>query len=284
MAIDFSSIKNILIWIKNSEVKNILFGVIGGFYFSLNFEPRLKHLWLGLNLLSGGVSGVMVIGYFIAGSHTDWKSILYACCIAESVIFGTVFSPLFTYHFRHELDLMLHLNTRENKRNVEHVDHLQRMKNHFVFMNIIFFLLFVITYLGFILYPLFAANDDYYNDPNFYLIPNPLIRNVDTVKKFMSLSVILCLIYTVPLIMCVCFEINILIVSYEFYVAFTILCSRMAEFSRHSEMTFEEINEKYASLHSKIGSIFYKQQIEAERQNLMRNIVGAVKDYQKLSR
>lgn len=284
MATNFSSIKNDLIWIRNSEVKYLLFGAVGGFYFSPHFTPRLKYLWLGFNLFGGIAYGGMIVGHFAVGNNTDWRSIFYSSCIIEVLIFSTVISPLFTYYFREELDLILRLNTREDKRNIEYMDHLQRMKNKFVFMNILFFLDYAIMELVFLSYPLIAVNDDYLHDPNYYAIPNPFVQNIDSVKEYMGLALVLGL-SSVPLTMLFCFtQINNEVVAYELYVAFINLCSRIAKFSRHSEMIFDEINERYACLDSEIGNVFYERAIEAERQNLMRNMAGAMKIHQKLSR
>lgn len=283
MAVNLSHLKNLSTWIKNSEMKYIVFGLIGGIYFSPNFKPWIKRCWLWLNLIFGSVICIMIIGYFVTADITDWKTAFNACCIAENVVVSAVISPLLTYYFRKELDLVLRLNSKENRKNVEDKRYLRTVKNHITYIIITSILLYAIIHLGFVTYPLIAANDDYLHDVKFYLVPNPFIQNINSPLQFISLALLMGLIILVPSVPSFLCQMNILVVAYEFSVAFSILCYRMAQFSRISETTFVQLNEEY--LYVKLGTnsdVSFAKVIDAESQKLTQNMVDVIEAYQRL--
>lgn len=267
--------------VPSYEFKHIIFGAMGGFYFSSYFEPWMKRWWIRFNLLCCIISIGTCVGYLGTMKDSDFGTTFYVILIIDVCATSVLFIPTVTYYFKSELESILRLNENKLSQKWTEAQTLKRTAKIFLGMEIGWIGGVVLMY---ILMPLISSNDEYLHDEKYYYAPNPAIPFIDSELQYISITIFSAL-FSLPLfIICFSPSIFILIIAHEFYLQFAALCGRIKKFSGRATKCFAGLNEGFLDNNDGEFSSFAQCQylIEKESRYLKRSMTAAIRDFQNL--
>lgn len=260
---------------------------MGGFYFSEYFKPWMKYLWIFANASFFVLDLGGLIVYLIVVENKKLGDVFFAFFMINTVLIITVLLPLFSYYFRNEYKLVLELNEDEFASKIAHQrQNVSQSRNLLIFL---FWNQFITGHLYSLIHLLclfFIDEHKYLHDVQYYPQPNPWIGRINSRTQYLYVWILQFAFTEMFSLVLTSFTSIFMTTAHEFYLAFTILCSRMETFSKNAEHQFSELSRKYRWTYEENGNenLDYARNTEILRQKLSIHMVNAIKDFQKLTK
>lgn len=274
------------------RLKYILYGIMGGFYFSSKYQPWIKYCWFFANFSVILITQFLgTAGYFIMSSATKQiRDIFYALITSNVIILAVFATPCLTYYFQSTIEHILTLAEEEFFANARpDLIQIQAAKSNINKMIILHVASGCFYILIHPVFQFFSGDNDSINNLDYNLFPHIWLGSVQTALQYYIIFVIHCVAAIVTLISFITISIYVYYVGHEFYVASSGLKNFLNDFSTLVRRNFDDAsnNVKLCETSQKtiLGSDEFKDYKKAKKDNhheLMSNLIAAIQAHQLL--
>lgn len=268
------------------STKFFIYGLIGGFYHSKEFRPWTKYTWLLVNVLSFFITVIFgCYGYWITTDEKTFADKAFVFATANINVFSIVIIPSITYKYRSELEVILHFVENKWPKNIIYQSMARRREARRYLIYAIAMgstlAVFVIT-----LHPALMLwyGSSKLHSLQHYIYPVPYIHRIDSVLVYFLITAVHCASAVLIVSVLVVVPPFLMILAFEFYVAFTINGDQLEQFAIKAKDDFHACYKKYTSLASTRQVQNFRQDITKFQLRLLQRLSIASQDHQELRR
>lgn len=272
------------------QLKYILYGIMGGFYFSPKFPPWMKCLWAALNFYTIVVTQFLgTIGYLLVSTSRPVRDLFYALLASNVVLMAVLATPAVTRYFKTDIEQILTLSEQQFFATAPVDAHRVASSKATIYKMLALHIPSVAAYV--LVHPFFlyfsADSDDSLNDLDFYVFPHVWLGRVQTVFQYYGIFAIHFLAAAIALVTLVTFSIYVVLLRHEIHVAILALENFVSDFSARAHRRFETGSTNPGEVVSQTNLQRYpnedfNEEPELIGQELLSAIMTAIRAYQVL--